>query len=221
MTETELLTWLRGPALQYSVVIFVLGLVFRVAQNLLIGTKPNLAEPRPGYSAMQSGLGVIYRRSLFHPGMTISGYFTLVAGYTFHLGFLLTLFFLEQHIMLFRSIIGFGWPAFPPIVIDLLAVLSIAALIAVLIHRLTDPVLKLLSDYQDYLAWALTILPLITGFMVMHGIGLPYKTALAAHLITVILLIIAIPFTKLSHMVSLFISRWYNGAIAGYKGVEQ
>ena len=31
---------------------------------------------------------------------------------------------------------------------------------------------------------------------------------------------VAIPFTKLAHMLTTFSARWYNGAISGYKGVE-
>ena len=83
-----------------------------------------------------------------------------------------------------------------------------------------DPVLKQISDYQDYLAWLLTIAPLATGFMVLHPMGMAYQTSLVWHLISIDVLLIAIPFTKLSHMLSIFISRWYNGAIAGYKGVN-
>jgi nitrate reductase gamma subunit len=219
MSETELLNWLRGTGLQIAIAIFVVGLLFRVVQNLLIGTNKNLAAPRG--SKMGPGLATIVRRSFFHPHMTYRGYFTLIAGYIFHLGFLITLFFLSQHILLFKSILGFSWPAMPPAVIDITAILGIAALIAVLIHRLIDPVLKQISDYQDYLAWFLTIFPLATGFLLMHPMGMSYNLALALHILSFELLIIAIPFTKLSHMLSIFISRWYNGAMAGYKGIKQ
>ena len=165
-------------------------------------------------------MATIARRSLIHSSTTYRGYFTLIAGYTFHIGFLVTLLFLNQHIILFKSVIGFGWPAWAPTIIDFFALVSIAALIAVLVHRLMDPVLKQISDYQDYLTWLLTILPLISGFLAMHPMGMSYKSALALHIMSAELLLVAIPFTKLSHMVSVFISRWYNGALAGYKGVK-
>lgn len=218
MNETELLTWLRGPGLQIAITIFLVGLVFRVITILILGRSRQLAEARG--SKMGPGLATVWSRFFAYPGMSYRGWFTLFAGYIFHLGFLITLFFLSQHILLFKSIVGFGWPALPSAIIDLTALLAIAALIAVLIHRLTDPVLKQISDYQDYLAWLLTLLPLLTGFMVMHPMGMPYKIAFSLHLISVVILLIAIPFTKLSHMVSLFISRWYNGAMAGVKGVK-
>ena len=218
MNETEWLMWLRGPGLTISILLFVFGIVFRTVQNLTIGTEKNLAPPRG--NPFIAGMQTIVRRSLFHPGTTYRGYFTMIAGYTFHIGLLVTLFFLEQHILLFKSLLGFGWPSLPPSIIDATALLGIAALIAVLIHRIMDPVLKQLSDYQDYLSWFLTIAPLVTGFLVMHPMGLSYKTALALHIASAELLLIAIPFTKLSHMISIFISRWYNGALAGYRGVK-
>jgi nitrate reductase gamma subunit len=218
MTEIELLSWLRGPCFQISVAIFVFGLVYRISQNLALGRKKNLAAPRGnGFSA---GLNTIWRRSFFQGGISYRGYFTLIAGYAFHLGFLVTLFFMSQHIIVFRSIFGFGWPALPPAIIDITALIGIAALIAVLIHRIQDPVLRKLSDYQDYLAWALTFLPLASGFILVHPMDISYTLLLCLHIISAEVLLIVIPFTKLSHMISIFIARWYNGAIAGYKGVQ-
>lgn len=218
MTSAELLTWGRGPGLQIAIALFVLGLVYRVLENYWLGRKRNLAEPRG--TVWGPGLRTIWRRSFFHPGMTHRGYFTLIAGYTFHLGFLITLLFFAQHIDLFRSIFGFGWPALPNPVIEIAAVLGIGALIAVLVHRLMDPVTRHLSDFQDYFTWLLTILPMVTGYMAWHRIGTDYTTALALHILSFEVLLVAIPFTKLSHMVTLFIARWYNGAFAGYRGVQ-
>jgi len=218
MTEIELLSWLRGPGFQISVLIFVFGLVYRIIQHLSLGRSANLAAPRG--NSFASGLSTIWRRSLFHEGMSYRGYFTLIAGYTFHLGFLVSLFFLSQHIIMFRSVLGFGWPALPPAIVDMTALLGMAALIAVFIHRLQDPVVRKLADYQDYIAWVLTFVPLVSGFILVHPVVLSYTMLLCIHIICAELLLIAIPFTKLSHMVSIFIARWYNGAIAGYKGVQ-
>jgi nitrate reductase gamma subunit len=105
-------------------------------------------------------------------------------------------------------------------VIDAMTILSIAALVAVLIHRLMDPVRRLISDFQDYFTWVVTILPLVTGFMLVRRIGPEYTQMLTWHILSLELLLVVTPFTKLSHMVTLFIARWYNGAIAGYKGVK-
>jgi len=43
---------------------------------------------------------------------------------------------------------------------------------------------------------------------------------LIVHIISLELLLIAIPFTKLVHMFTTFSARWYNGAISGFKGIK-
>jgi nitrate reductase gamma subunit len=133
---------------------------------------------------------------------------------------LITLLFLSQHIDLLRTVLRFGWPALSPGLITIAAILTIAAMIALLMHRYTDPVKRLISDYQDYLTWALTFLPLLTGIMLKQGIGLAYQPMLIVHIVTLELLLITTPFTKLVHMFATFSARWYNGAISGFKGVK-
>jgi nitrate reductase gamma subunit len=218
MSGNELLTWLRGSGMQIALAVFCLGIIFRIGQNLFAGRAKNFSVPRGGQFG--PGLRTIWHRSFPEPNMSRRNYFTHVAGYTFHIGLFITLLFLGEHILLFKHLLGFGWPALPRVFIDIAALLSIAALVAMLAHRLMDPVLQKISDYQDYLVWFLTIAPLATGFLVLHPMGMSYQTSLIWHLITIELLLIAIPFTKLSHILSIFISRWYNGAITGYKGVR-
>jgi hypothetical protein len=53
-------------------------------------------------------------------------------------------------------------------VVDIAAVAALLALIAVLASRLSNPVKRLLSGFQDYLAWLLTFLPLATGYLAFH-----------------------------------------------------
>ncbi len=218
MSPQELLYWVRGTGLQIAAAAFVFGMAYRMLYLVLLGRKKSLALPRG--TEWGPGLNTIWRRSLFHPDLSARGKFTLIAGYTFHLGFLATLFFLSQHIDLFRALLGFGWPALPRGIIDVAAILSITALIAVLIHRLTDPVKRLLSGFQDYLTWTLTFLPLLTGFMLLRGFGLDYTDLMIVHILSIELLLIVIPFTKLAHMFSTFPAHWYNGAFAGFKGVK-
>lgn len=218
MTAQDWLQFVRGTGLQISIAVFVLGIVYRVLHLYFLGRKKSLAVPRG--TQWGPGLNTIWRRSLFHPGMTNRGYFTLIAGYTFHLGFLIALLLLAQHIDFFRALLGFGWPGLPTGAIDAAAILSIAALVAVLVHRIMDPVRRLLSDFQDYLTWLLTLLPLVTGFLLLRRIGPDYTTMFVLHILSLELLLIAVPFTKLMHMITVFPARWYNGASSGVKGVQ-
>ena len=43
---------------------------------------------------------------------------------------------------------------------------------------------------------------------------------LALHILSVELLMVVAPFTKLTHMFSFVTSRWYQGYKAGHRGVE-
>ena len=218
MTPQEWLVWLRGTGLQLSAAVFVLGMSYRLLHLLMLERKKSMAVARG--SEWAGGLRTLWRRSFVLPELSMRGKFTFVAGYLFHLGFLATLFLLEQHIAMLRSVLGFGWPALPRSAIDICAILALAALVALLLHRLLDPVKRLLSDFQDYLAWLLSFLPLLTGFMLLRGMGFDYTTLLNWHLISVETLLVVSPFTKLAHMFSTFIARWYNGALAGFKGVD-
>lgn len=218
MDTQQLLDFVRGPGLQIAAAVFVLGMVYRMLHLMLLGRKKNLAAPRG--SEWRGGLRTMWHRSIPSVVLTSRGYFIVIAGYIFHFGFLIVLLFLGQHIDLFRSILGFGWPALPPGLVTIAAILTIAAMIALLVHRYTDPVKRLISDYQDYLTWVLTFLPLLTGIMLKQGIGIGYQQMLIVHIISLELLLIAIPFTKLVHMFTTFSARWYNGAVAGFKGTQ-
>ena len=218
MSETELLLWIRGPALQIATVIFLLGAVVRIAEILLLGRKKNLAEARG--SAVAGGLRTIFSRSVPDRGTLQRSTFNVVAGYVFHIGFFITLLFFAPHILLFRDVFGISWPSMPTPIIDATAIVTMIALLAVLAHRLRHPVMRFLSRFQDYLVWLLTILPLVTGYLAFHRIGLAPPMLMALHILSVELLMVIFPFTKLMHAFTIFMARYYNGAIAGYKGVR-
>jgi nitrate reductase gamma subunit len=218
MTETEFLLWVRGPALQVASIIFILGIAVRVLEVLVLGRKADLAEARG--SAVAGGLRTIVMRTVQDPGTWKRSTFTLVAGFIFHIGLFITILLYAPHILVIEEVLGVSWPALPTPVIDATAVITIIALIAVLIHRLRDPVIRFLSRFQDYLVWFVTILPLVTGYIAFHRVGMSPPMLIAIHILSVELLMVVFPFTKLTHAVTLFMARYYNGAIAGYKGVK-
>lgn len=219
MNEAEFLLWTKGPAFQAATVIFVVGVVARFIEIYALGRPRNLAEPRGNAAA--AGLRAIVMRSVPKPNsMTLRSAFTETAGWIFHLGMLVVIFLAAPHILVFEHILGIAWPNLPGALIDALSVATIIALFAVLVHRLYDPVLRLLSTPHDYIAWFVTTLPMVTGYLAYHHVLISYTTMLALHILSVQLLMIVFPFTKLMHAFTVFMSRFYNGAIAGYKGVD-
>lgn len=218
MSEIEFLNWVRGQGFQIAVIIFIAGVIIRFAEILLLGRKTNLAEAKG--SEMSGGLRTIVTRSVPDKSTLKRSTFTIVAGYIFHIGLFVTIFLFAPHIMMFKDVIGFGWPSIPTPIVDALAVISIITLLAILVHRMRDNVLKFISTKEDYVVWMLTILPLITGYIAFHRIGMTAPTLLAIHILSVELLLVAFPFTKLMHAFTLVMARWYTGAISGYRGVE-
>lgn len=218
MTDMELLNWARGPGLQIAVAIFLIGVLARFLEMWLLGRKEDFSEPRG--DAVSSGWRTVWHRSIPAPGITKAAPVVVYAGYAFHVGFLIALLFFAPHILLFKDVFGFGWPALPFFIVDAATVIAILSLLILLAHRYMHPVRRFLSRPQDYLVWAVTILPLVTGYFAYHRMLLPYTQMLAWHILTVELLLVVFPFTKLMHTFTLFLSRWYNGAVAGRKGVQ-
>lgn len=218
MNATDWLLWARGPALEIATVILVMGMIIRFIEILMLGRKANLAAPKG--SAVGGGLRSIVTRFIPAEGTFKRSGFTIIMGYIFHIGLFVVIFLLAPHILVFDSVLGLSWPALPTTIVDAFTVVTILALIAVLINRLNNPVQRYLSEWTDYLVWGLTILPLITGYMAFHRIGFSGPMMLALHIMSVELLMIAFPFTKLSHAFTLFLARFYNGSISGLKGVK-
>ncbi len=217
MTEIEILSWARGPGLQIATIIFVAGIVIRIFEILMLGRKANLAEAKG--PEMSSGLRTMLTRTVPDRATFKRSSVTIVIGYIFHLGLFVVCFFSAPHILFIKDIIGFAWPSLPTPVVDAFAVISIIALLAALVNRLTNKVTRYLTSFEDLLTWFLTIAPLITGYIAFHRMGMTGPTLLAVHLLSVELLLVLFPFTKLMHAFTLFLARWYNGAISGYRGV--
>jgi nitrate reductase gamma subunit len=217
MSGLELFTWVRGPGLVLSLALCAFGIVLRLAEILMLGRKADLFVPRavtPG-----SGWRTIFSRSLPPPGMLARAPLTYLGGYVFHIGMALAVFFFVPHIELIHGLFGLSWPGLPNSLIDIATVAAILAMIAVLGGRLTDPVKRFLSGKGDWLAWGLTFVPLVTGFAAYHHLFANYTLTLALHILSVEALLALLPFTKLFHVFSLFIARWYNGDAFGRRGV--
>lgn len=218
MGDMDLLLWARGPGLQIALAVFIGGMLLRLFEIFSLGRYKDLSVPRPGNAA--AGWITIVSRSIPKRALLKRTLPTYLMGYTFHIGFFVALLFFAPHIELFRKTVGLGWPALPSQLVDGASLLAIVALVLMLAYRLVHPVKRFLSTFDDYASWALTLAPLLTGYLAFHHLLLPYTLMLAVHILSVELLLVFMPFTKLVHTVSLFVSRWYNGDALGHKGAR-
>lgn len=219
MNGPDFLMWVRGPALAAATAIFLFGMTLRLIEILAIGRKKELAEKRD--HGLPHGVRTVFQRFLPIDAATARRSLLLViAGYVFHIGLLATIFLFAPHIQTFKSLLGFSWPALPSPVIDLLTVLAMGAMLVLLWRRVSEPVARFLSTFEDYLVWLLSFLPLLTGYMSVHNLLLPYEWMLGLHILSVAALLILLPFTKLTHAVTFALARYYTGYRAGEKGVQ-
>ena len=113
-------------------------------------------------------------------------------------------------------------------VIAAAAVVAIVGLVFALATRLTDGVQRLLSNFDDYFTWIVTMLPIVTGMGLIEQRYVPATpmvapvapdpTLLAVHLLSLELMLLWFPFGKLAHAVLVFVARYRTGVEFTRKG---
>lgn len=217
MNELQFLTWVRGPGLDIALGIFLLGVLWRLIEIYSLGRKPDLAVPRRRPGA--SGWHTILRRFQPPPGMVKRSPVSYIGGYIFHVGLAIIVFLFVPHIKLIEGLTGLSWPGLPSPVVDAVTIVTLAAMVVVLVDRINKPVKRYLSTFEDYFTWTLTFLPVLTGYLAVQHLFLPYTLMLALHILSAELLLVFLPFTKLFHAFTVFGSRWFNGDINAKRGV--
>jgi nitrate reductase gamma subunit len=214
----DLLMWARGPAFDIALTIFVAGMLIRILEILVLGRKKDFAKPKG--NPVGQGVKTVFTRSVPRKGLVKFAPITYIGGYIFHIGFLIAFFLFAPHIALIDSLIGINYPGVGRVIIESATALALLAIIALFWSRMTDPVRRALTTWQDYLLLILSALPLITGYVAVNKLFGDGTLMLALHILSVELLMVAFPFTKLTHAFTFVIARYYNGTIQGRKGAE-
>ena len=79
-------------------------------------------------------------------------------GYSYHLGLFAVVLLFTPHILFLGSLFGVTWPGLPSSVITVISVLTLTLFLAVLFRRVTNPVMRMLSNFDDYFSWFITVL---------------------------------------------------------------
>lgn len=211
--------FLAGPALWVSFIIFLGGLLVRVA--FLFGL--SLERDRVLYNHADAGWGL---KSIGHwlipwgsVSMRLQPVFTL-AFFLFHLCLLAVPLFLAAHNILWEESFGLSLWSLSDATADVLTLIFLASALFLLTRRLLRPEVRILTSLWDYTLLILTMLPFITGFLAYHQWG-PYETVLILHILFSEILLIVIPFSKLGHMVLFFFTRVFIGfEMGGRRGAR-
>jgi hypothetical protein len=223
----DLLELARGPLLWLSLAIFFAGIAWRLYGIFRFGSNPLLSAPRSTALA-SAGARTVFARMLprrgFHPSATL----VTINPYVYHVGLAIVVFGYLPHIDFVKRLTGASWPALPDWVVFLAAGATIVSLSMALLFRLTDPVLKLISRADDYITWVVTMLPLLTGMVLIAGPSssvharetVLYPGPLALHLLSLELLLVWFPFGKLMHAILFVPGRAQLGMFNARRGVR-
>ncbi|MDH3351484.1 MAG: nitrate reductase [Gammaproteobacteria bacterium] len=215
----ELLDFARGPALQAAALIFVAGLTWRLLHLFLQQKKTDLSEARQG-GEIGGGIRSIFSRFRHHEAFRQRTRNGTILAYTVHIGLAIVIFGGAPHIIFIGSFTGLGWTPLPSVVIHIAAALTLAALLTAMGRRLTHPVLKLISNFDDYFTWLVTTLPVLTGLLAVAHVGARYETLLAIHILSFNVFLIWFPFGKLMHSFISIGSRYTTGVTFTRRGAK-
>lgn len=219
MTTMELLAWVKGPGLAIAITLMLFGVVVRLLEIWMLGRKKDLSEARNSASGIY-GWRTVFTRSLpdLSAGQKLPVVF--ISGYIFHFGLFFIVFFFVPHIQLLEDLSSISWPGFSHGLIDGITLITMITMLFILWYRVWDKVRRYISRFSDYYVWTITFLPVLTGYLLFHRLMLPYNEMMIIHIVTVELMLISLPLTKLMHTFTFVLSRWYTGEAAGRKGVK-
>jgi nitrate reductase gamma subunit len=201
----------RGPLMWAAAIIFLAGVVYRTIQMLLLTRKKervlcpsrSIREESPEERKLK--LLVSFQNSLIgkHPVMAI-------VSSVFHLCLFVAPLFAVGHSLVLYESWGVSFVSLPDGLIDVLTIVFLAGGIFFLVRRMVLPRVQALSTPYDYLLLFITVAPFLTGFFAYHQ-WFDYKTVITLHLLAGEAMLIAIPFSKLGHMVFFFFIRIFLG----------
>lgn len=218
---TDLLDFARGPLLMASIAVFVFGVFWRLVTLLFLPNPTIASPPRNGEGSLAKGAVAEFFRKMvpnkiYEHQMT----FDFINGWVFHLGLLIIVVGLAPHIMFFKRLIGISWPSLPSNLVLLVGMVTLASLLLALYHRQTSDVQKIISTFDDYFTWIVTVLPVVTGLLTTMHLLARYEILIGLHVLSICLFLVWFPFGKLMHAFLVFVTRGKTGAELARRGVN-
>lgn len=202
-----------GPLAWIAFILFFGGSIFRIVRMLiLVAKKENFIFT---YMSWRYGL-----RSILHwviPFATVNWRrqpVLTVVTFVFHICLMVTPIFLLSHIILWDEAFNLSWWTLPDAVADIMTVIVILGAVYFLVRRLARPEVKFVTSASDFFLLVIVAAPFVTGFLAYHQ-WLSYPLVMGLHVLAGDIMLAAIPFTRLSHMLFSPFTRAYMGSEFG------
>ena len=209
----SLYNFVSGPLAWVAFIIFIGGSLYRVAHLILLVHK----KEKFIYSYMSwkySLRSILHWITPFatenwrkHPLLTI-------VTFAFHICLVLTPIFLLSHVILWDESWNLSWWSLPDDLAILMTLIVIGGCVFFLVRRLASPEVQYVTSASDYVILAIAAAPFITGFLAYYQ-WFGYQILTILHILTGEIMLIAIPFTRLSHMMFSLLTRAYMGSEFG------
>jgi nitrate reductase gamma subunit len=209
----EIYNFVSGPLAWLAFILFFGGCLYRLVRLFML-----VKEKEPFIFTYMSWKYSL--RSIFHwiiPFGTVNWRrhpVLTVVTFVFHIGLVIAPLFLLAHVILLEEALNLSWWTLPDAWADVLTVVVIIGCVFFLVRRLTQPEVKFVTSASDFVILAIVAAPFITGFIAYHQ-WIDYPVMMVLHVVAGEVLLVAIPFTRLSHMLFSPFTRAYMGSEFG------
>jgi nitrate reductase gamma subunit len=209
----EVYNFVSGPLAWLAFILFFGGCLYRLIRLILMvkDKEPFIFTYMSWRYSLRSIIHwltpfgtVNWRR---HPVLT-------VVTFAFHICLVVTPIFLLAHVILWEEAFGVSWWTLPDTLADVMTLIVVAACIFFLIRRLSQPEVKYVTSASDFVILAIVAAPFVTGFLAYYQ-WLNYPLIMILHIVAGEIMLVAIPFTRLSHMIFSPLTRAYMGSEFG------
>ena len=209
----SLYLFVSGPLAWTAFTVFIVGSLYRLGSLIVLTHR----KEKFIYSYMSWKYSL---RSIIHwmtpfatENMRRHPIFTIVT-FAFHICLLAAPLFLLAHVVLVEASWNLSWWALPDSVAVFMAVVVIASCVFFLIRRRVAPEVRYVTSVSDYVILLIVVAPFITG-VIAHYQWFGYQFFSILHILTGEIMLVAIPFTRLSHMLFAPLTRAYMGSEFG------
>ena len=209
----DLYIFITGPLAWAAFILFIGGSLYRLLAMLILVNKKekfifSYMSLRYGFRSIIHWITPFATENMRrHPVLTI-------VTFLFHICLIVTPILLLSHVILWDESWNLSWWSLPDGVADFMAIIVIASCIFFLVRRLVSPEVQFVTSASDYIILAIVAAPFITGFFAYHQ-WFAYKSFMILHILTGEIMLVAIPFTRLSHMIYSPFTRAYMGSEFG------
>lgn len=217
----DLSSFAEGPLLWIAFLVFIMGTLIRMAQFIFVARTKD--KPLYNYFSVKYILSTLARWLLPLNVTVKKNPVFIICVYLFHICLIVVPIWLAGHVSLWEeSRFGWSWSSIPDKWADWMTLLLLAIAIFFILRRALLPDLRLITTAGDYLLIVVTVLPFLTGYFLTHGTVDSIKflgdNMRLFHVLSAELMLILIPFTRLSHSVLFFFSRAASGIEFGRRG---